>query len=643
MTLRAVLVGIIGIVLVCFVVAWAELVTGQIMIGFLQLPPVLVAVLFLLVLVTKAVRRVAPRLALRPAEIVVAYCMMLLAAMISSRGLMEDLIPTLVGVNYYADPGNRWQDLFFPYIQPRLVPWDPGGGMHQFAANAFFEGLSEGEALPWAAWVRPLANWLVLVGAIYAVFLCLATILRRQWNENERLAYPLVQLPLEMIREQPGRSFFSNPLTWVGFAIPSVLFGLNGLHANFPAVPGVNVDLDINALFHERPWSDISFFHAYLSPGAVGFFYLLPAELLLSFWLFHVVAKIQDLLFSALAFPPIYTPHGSGDGYMDYQTAGAYFMLVIYLGAVAMPHLRGVLRRATFRHGPRGEQELIPYRGAVWGLLAMFGVALLWLKMAGVALAFAAFSLLVYIFVEAIIMARGCTEAGLPMSEGCFTPMDISALVVSPTALGAQTLTSIAFFDAMFTRDLRGLLLTGFLDSQKLSEEVGLRRRSLLWVFVIGLAVSIPAAAAIELWLPYHRGALGMYSFIYRGNDIQFFRENQAFLQGESRTMYGSLISFIAGGVITAWLATMRVRCVGWPLHPLGYALSTSWTTMVFWFPMFIAWIVKWAIVHYGGMRLYAKIRPLFLGLIFGEFTSAVVWTLIAAIWNLSAPFFPWP
>jgi hypothetical protein len=643
MTLRAALVGLVGIVVVCFVVAWGELVTGQIMIGFLQLPPVVVAMLFLLVLMTKGMRRLSPRLALRPSEIVVAYCMMLLAAMISSRGLMEDLIPTLVGSNYFADPGNRWQDLFFPYVQPRLVPWDPGGGIHQPLANAFFEGLTEGEHLPWAAWVRPLANWLVLVGAIYGVFLCLATILRRQWSENERLAYPLVQLPLEMIREQPGRSFFSNPLTWVGFAIPTIIFGINGLHANYPAIPGINVDIDINALFHERPWSDITFFHAYLSPGAVGFFYLLPSELLLSFWFFHVLAKVQDLVFSLLAFPPLYTPHASGDGYVDYQTAGAYFMLVVYLAAVAIPHLRGVLRRAAFRAAPRGEQELIPYRGAVWGLLAMFVVALIWLNMAGVALAFAAFSLIVYIFVEAIIMARGCIEAGLPMSEGCFTPMDISALVVSPTALGAQTLTSIAFFDAMFTRDLRGLVLTGFLDGQKLSEEVGLRRRSLLWVFLIGLAVAIPVAAVIELWLPYHRGALSMYSYVYWGNDIQFFRENQAFLQGQTRTMYGALISFIAGGVITAWLATMRVQYVGWPLHPLGYALSTSWTTMVFWFPMFIAWIVKWTIIHYGGMKLYAKIRPLFLGLIFGEFTSAVMWTLIAAIWNLSAPFFPWP
>jgi hypothetical protein len=643
LTLRALFVGLIGVAAVCFIVAWAELVTGQIMIGFLQLPPVVIAALFVLVLLVKGMRRISPRLALQPGEMVVVYVMMLIASMISSRGLMEDLIPTLVGVNYYADPGNRWQDLFYAHVRPWMVPWDPGGGIRQFISTAFYEGLREGERLPWAAWLRPIGYWLILVGAIYCAFLCLATILRRQWSDNERLSYPLVQLPLEMIREQRGRSFYSNPLTWIGFAIPTVLFGVNGLHGFNPALPQLRVEFSINRYFPARPWSDITFFVAYLSPGAIGFFYLLPVELLLSFWLFFLLAKVQDLFFSAMAFPPISTPHGSGDGYMDYQTMGAYFMLVAYLGAVAWPHLKGALRRAVSRQGPDDRGEMMSYRLAVWGLIASLTVAAVWLHQAGVAIGFAVFSILVYVFVEVIIMARGTVEGGLPMTEGAFTPMDISALAVAPAALGPSTLTGIAFFDAMFTRDLRGLVFTGFLDGQKLGDETGVARRRLLSVFIIALLISIPIAAIIHLWLPYHRGGLSLYSFTHYGNNIQFFRENAAWLQGEKRNAAGAAACFIAGALITMWLAIMRVRYVGWPFHPLGYALSTSWTTMVFWFPMLVAWILKSAIVHYGGMRLYARARPLFLGMIFGEFCAAVFWTLIAAVFNIQAPFFPWP
>jgi len=644
LSLRAILIGLPSIAVVCFLVSWAELVTGQIMIGFLQLPPVALAGLFLLVLANKALRKLLPSAGLRPPEIASLYLMMLLAAMLSSRGLIEDIIPMLIGVNYYANPGNRWESIFFSSIPPKLVPWDPGGSALQPDVVAFFEGLREGDAIPWAVWVGPLARWLVPVVAMMTSFLCLAAILRKQWSENERLSFPLVQLPVEMVREQQGRSFFSNPLTWIGFALPTLIFAVNGLHNINPALPGLSVDIDLNSFLSRRPWSDVTFFHAYVSLGSVGFFYLLPGELLLSCWFFHVVSKVQDAVFSALAFPAISSPHGSGDGYVDYQTAGAYIVLVIYLGGVALPHFRAVLRRAISRAGPAGTEEMIPYRVAAWGLVASLIVVVVWFGRAGMAYGYAIFAVVIYVFVQAIIMARGCAEAGLPMAEGSFTALDISALALPPGALGARTLTITAFFDALFARDLRGITLTAFLDGQKLCDEVrARRRRQLIYVFGFTFLVAVPLAAALQLWLPYHRGAITLYTYPYRANGIQFFRENAAYLQGEARHTVGASVSFVAGGAITAWLAAMRVRYVGWPFHPLGYALCASWTSMVFWFPMLLAWLAKSAIVHYGGMPLYARLRPLFLGMIFGEFISAVLWTLIAAVWNVPAPFFPWP
>jgi len=87
----------------------------------------------------------------------------------------------------------------------------------------------------------------------------------------------------------------------------------------------------------------------------------------------------------------------------------------------------------------------------------------------------------------------------------------------------------------------------------------------------------------------------------------------------------------------------MRARFWWWPFHPLGYALCASWTMIVFWFPVLIAWILKTLIARYGGMRLYTRARPFFLGLILGEFSMAVLWTGISALTRTPAPFFPWP
>ncbi len=42
-------------------------------------------------------------------------------------------------------------------------------------------------------------------------------------------------------------------------------------------------------------------------------------------------------------------------------------------------------------------------------------------------------------------------------------------------------------------------------------------------------------------------------------------------------------------------------------------------------------------------MKTYSLLRPLFLGLILGEFSQAVLWATIAGIYRTPAPFFPWP
>jgi hypothetical protein len=42
-------------------------------------------------------------------------------------------------------------------------------------------------------------------------------------------------------------------------------------------------------------------------------------------------------------------------------------------------------------------------------------------------------------------------------------------------------------------------------------------------------------------------------------------------------------------------------------------------------------------------MKLYRRLRPFFLGMIFGEFGMAVIWTVVSWIFGVPAPSFPWP
>ena len=633
-------IGVAGIAAVCFIVSYAELVSQKIQIGFLQLPPIALAMLFLLLLVNGAARRLH-LVGLSPQELALIYCMWLLAAMISSRGLIERFLPLLVGVNYYAEPTNGWDRLYFGFIKPPLVPWDTHGPAKQWLTTRFFEGLRAGEGVPWLPWLIPFAAWAVLVGAVFFAFLCLSVIMRRQWADHERLTFPLARLPLEMVRGDGD--FFRNRLTWLGFALPTLVYLFNGLHMSFPTLPEIRLEIPLNEYLRAYPWDAVSFLTAYLSFAGIGFFYLLPADLLFSFWFFFALGKTSDGLLNSQGVTIQGMPHAAANLHTGYQTVGAFLVLSGYLFYTSWPHFRRVLAAAFRGREDPGQDEIIPYRAAVWGLLVSLAVAVGWCHLAGMSLWLAAFELLAYLFVQAIIMARCTAEGGLLMTEGSFTPKDILALGYPLGTLGPANLTTLAFLDGMFTRDLRGMLLTGFLDAQKLGDELGLRRRRLLSVFVIAIVAAALFAGVMQLYLPYHLGADNLFGFGYRQNALQFFRENQPLLQGGESYRWGALGWFGFGVLFTTFLGIMRMRFSWWPLHPLGYAMMASWATIVFWAPIFIAWVLKSLTVHYGGMKSYNRVRPFFLGLILGEFMAAVTWTLLDAAFHLPVPRLPWP
>jgi hypothetical protein len=89
----------------------------------------------------------------------------------------------------------------------------------------------------------------------------------------------------------------------------------------------------------------------------------------------------------------------------------------------------------------------------------------------------------------------------------------------------------------------------------------------------------------------------------------------------------------MAGGfAITMLLAAARTSFVGWPLHPVAYAISASWSIHLVWMPMIIAWVAKFSIMRYGGLRLYRQALPFFFGLILGESVIGCGWTFMSLI-----------
>ena len=80
------------------------------------------------------------------------------------------------------------------------------------------------------------------------------------------------------------------------------------------------------------------------------------------------------------------------------------------------------------------------------------------------------------------------------------------------------------------------------------------------------------------------------------------------------------------GFVVTIILVLLRSVFLRFPLHPLGYAMVTSYGSPL-WGPFFIVWVIKSIVLRVGGMRLYRQLIPLFIGIVLGHFfTAGIVW-----------------
>ncbi len=651
LTLRGVLVGVVCVVITCFVVCYAEIVVGKIQLGYMQLPPAVIGMLVMLIGAQAFFRRFAPKLQLQTRELYSIYVMMLIAAMVSSRGILEKLIPLLIVPNYFADATNHWRSMFFKFIPRWAVPWNPAGPAKQPVATGFYNALHTGQPIPWNMWVVPLCAWGLFVALMMGAMICLAALLRKQWVDNEKLTFPLVQLPLEMISSpaqsgSSGSHFLNNRLTWIGFIIPTVIFGFNGFHQYMPSIPDITTQVNIGQYLTSPPWNAIGMFTAYFTFAAVGFFYLLPTDLLFSLWFFFMITRVENILASSWGYQPVEMPMYPCKQFVGYQVMGAYVVLAAYMAYTARGYIKTVWRSVVLGSAAEGSQdEMLSPRVSVFGLVLCVFLMAVWLHLLGMDLLLALFTVCTTLFLVGVVLARSTAEAGMLMTETSFRPVDMYRLVADPRSLSSSNITAMAFMDGFMTRDQRGLLLTGFLDSLKFADGVQVRRRSLLAVFAIALVVSIITAGWLHVTLPYRLGAVQMYSYVYTGNPVWAFQDAHANLAHTNPPpAFANDIWFLVGILVTLALVVLRTTMSGFPLNPLGYALCGSWTMKVFWFPCLVAWLLKVLILRYGGMGLYRRLRPLFLGLVLGEFTVAVLFTLPAIINRfIPTPLFPWP
>ena len=87
-----------------------------------------------------------------------------------------------------------------------------------------------------------------------------------------------------------------------------------------------------------------------------------------------------------------------------------------------------------------------------------------------------------------------------------------------------------------------------------------------------------------------------------------------------------------AGALLTIALSSLRARFLWFPLHPVGYLAANSWGIHINWISFFLGWLFNVLLIHYGGLRVYRRMLPVFLGLIVGDMLHEGLWGLVTWI-----------
>ena len=588
-----------------------------------------VFLLFLFLFFNMTLQRLSPALAFGRGDLAVIYAMMITACSIPTMGLMEYVLPSLTALHYYAAPENDWQEIILPFVKPWMVVEDP------LAIKYFYEGLPKDMPIPWSPWLRPLAAWTVLILALFVVMICVAVIIRRQWMENERLLYPLVQVPLAMI-DQDGRAvppFFRKGLMWVGFAAGLTIGSLKGLNHYYPEVPQI-----VMTSYLEVVKGAITL-PMMVSFTVIGLTYFISLDIALGIWFFTLLAILEKGIFSIIGLQSseMVSVYGTPESpYLAHQGIGAMLVFVLVGLWSARSHLRAVFRKAFSADdgseadaGVDDSGEMLSYRSAVLGLIGGVLVMGVWLWLSGLSallvVLFLVVALAIFFALTRVVVEGGVAAARSPMIASTFV---VSA--VGTSMVGVQGLVALAY-TYIWHGDVRTFVMASCANSLKMVE--GARKlRPMFWTLMLAILVTMVGSCVTILYLSYTYGGVNLHGwFFISGPQVPFqFIANkmQSFPPAQ---MGGWLFKCIGGGVM-AGLMFLRHHFLWWPFHPLGFAICTvSFIVGRIWFSVFLAWLLKLLILKYGGATLHRNMMPFFMGLVLGQICTAGFWVIIDA------------
>ena len=622
-TLKSILVGILVVLLSEAYITWGMMHLASRM-NKSYLPMGLFFVYVVLVLINISFDRAKSKWALSQPELQVVLGMGLIGSFFPFFGLAS-FLPTVIAAPFYLDtPENGWRELLHEHIPAWIALHNEDG-----AATLFYEGLAPHQPIPWGVWVVPLFWWGTLVCAIGWATLCMMVILRKQWVENERLEYPLMNVSMKMAGQSDDPEGMASMVRQRSFKVGCVLGAIavlwNIVTFFYPLIP--RLPTTPNAASWLRWMDGAPTFWVQISIYIIGFAYFARVEALLSFWVFFFLTGIEISVFDRLG-----VGSSVGQGGLEavrMQSFGAFVMIVLVSLWMSREHLKAVFRKAV-KNDPDVDDsnEVLSYRTAVFGLLVGLLYMGGWFHMAGmefkVLVLYMFFALVAYIGLSRIV-----AEMGLPYANISDTAINFAPIyILGARAISAPSMVSQGFIYALFATT-RGFLGPPIAQTLKLTSRLKFRRNRLIGAIVIAVALGFFVSMADTIYTSYRLGGYNLGGLTRVGGVRNNYQNGVTWIRNPKPPDWDRLTFAGSGMVAVALLTLLRYHFIWWPLPAVGLALQGMYMARRLVFPAFMMWAYKSLILKFGGVAMYKRGQPFFIGLMVGYSFAVFFSTLI--------------
>ncbi len=638
--MRAILIGSGLAVLICLITPFNNAYRQGTPLGGGHFPLAPFYFLVWMMLITALIRWISKgRKLITGRELLVSWALMVLLSGIAWTGLARTFFINLMTPYHFATVENRWAEVLHPLLPESWYP------QSQEAITSFYNGISGGrsmgwldviKSIPWDAWMGPLVGWMGFILLCYLVMVCIINLLAKQPLYNERMHFPLLQVPLlmqEALDKNEFGRFITNRFLLAGILVPVCLHLINGLSFYNPSVPSIPTLILAGQYFPKVGlFSGFIKLKLYIYPAFIGFAFLTSKQVSFSFWFFYFAGTLLIGLLAVLGInipaaalgvtfgPVISRPE-------ETQMIGAYLVFFVFLAWLARFHfIDTVLKGFGARQEENLAREWFSIRVSFWGFVIGGLGIVLWCHYFGIPFIFSFFVVGAF-FLFTLVATRVICQGGIAYFTLTAAPIDGLMAFCSSNFFTNSGIVVAGIVQKILFVDLRESLMPSLLHTRKVTEKVSNNR----WIFftiVIVLIIGVAASFLAMLALCYKYGVRELQFDWATRTTVAVYDNIYSLVESPQDPDKWVMIFTGVGALVMLVLVVCYHRFYWWPIHPIGYLTAYSSAMWYLWFSFFVGWACNALCMRYGGVVLFKKLRNFFVGLIIGDFFMAGAWAI---------------